>query len=202
MDSSHVPNTNMPTLTKKGFLRKKQFLINRNFQFRIIWAAVLVGSISTILTSFLILYPLYEFQILRATRFLPPPIIIAMLCAGVLNIFVVGFMGVFFSHRIAGPMHSILRFLRRLSTARYGSRMKIRNGDELKLLVRQTNELAECLHKVTENDLKLVKLALMELEKNQNDTILSSINSLKAYSQQLELRLERDGIKKDPLTQV
>ncbi|MCX6129316.1 MAG: hypothetical protein NTX25_09680, partial [Proteobacteria bacterium] len=64
----------------KQYFRQKQrlILINRDFQFRYTGAAVLVGLLSTTLTCSVILYPLYQFEILRIPRFLPWPILIVM----------------------------------------------------------------------------------------------------------------------------
>ena len=67
-------------------------------------SAVVIGLVSTFLTSVVILYPLYQFQILRIPKFLPIPILFAMILAAVINIAIIGVMGILMPHRIAGPM--------------------------------------------------------------------------------------------------
>ena len=74
--------------------KQRLYLINRDFQLRYAWAVIWIGLLSTVVTSTVILIPLYEFQILRIPKFLPAPILLAMLLAVVLNILLLGFMSV------------------------------------------------------------------------------------------------------------
>jgi len=124
---------------------KKIILINRDFQLRYTWASVLVGLTSTVLTGVVILYPLYVFEILRIPRFLPVPILGAMGVAALVNIGFVAFMGLILTHRIAGPMYSIVRQLRRLEAGLWHGHMRLRPGDELGLIVRHVNDLTDAL---------------------------------------------------------
>src|SRR6186997_212279 len=93
---------------------KRIYLINRDFQMRYTLAAVVVGLLSTILTLIILLVPLYTFEILQIPRFLPLPIFGIMAMAAFVNILSVGLMGVFITHRIAGPMYSLVRSFRRI----------------------------------------------------------------------------------------
>lgn len=143
--------------------RKKVYLINRDFQFRYAGAAVVVGLISTILTSLVILYPLYSFEILRIPRFLPLPILFVMLLAAVLNIFLVGFMGIFLTHRIAGPMYGIVRYIRQIEEGDLCGRVKTRDGDELGFVVRNLNAMLDSLCNKAENELQSIRALREEL---------------------------------------
>ena len=106
--------------------RKSMVLINRDFQFRYAGAAVGVGVLSTVISAVLILYPLYTFEILRIPKFLPLPILISMVVAALLNITLIGLIGVYVTHSIAGPMYSVVREFRRVESGDWTSTMRQR----------------------------------------------------------------------------
>jgi hypothetical protein len=132
---------------------KRIYLINRDFQLRYIRAAVLVGLCSTMLTMFVILYPLFYLKVLRFPNFLPAPFLIACVVAALLNFFMIAFLGVRLSHRIAGPVFAMVRYLRTLQSGQYNERMRVRDSDELKYLARHLGDLGDILHAKTTTDL-------------------------------------------------
>ena len=125
--------------------RKTMILINRDFQFRYAGAAVIVGVISTIISSLVILYPLYVFEILRIPKFLPAPILLSMLFAAFINIAMVALIGVYVTHAIAGPMYAIVREFRKVEQGDWTSKMKQRKNDDLRYLVRNYNAMMDAL---------------------------------------------------------
>ena len=106
--------------------RKRLYLVNRDFQLRYSGAAVIVGILSTALTVILILYPLYQFEILRIPRFLPTPILLIMAVAALINVSLVGVLGIFITHRIAGPMYSLVREFRKIEEGTWKVEMRLR----------------------------------------------------------------------------
>ncbi|MGE0174386.1 MAG: hypothetical protein AB7T49_16440 [Oligoflexales bacterium] len=148
---------------------KRIYLINRDFQLRYAGAAVFVGLITTILTAFVVLYPLYIFEILRVPRFVPVPFLVAMLIALVLNIFLVAFMGVVLTHKIAGPIYSLVRNFRRIEQGRWNSYLKLRQDDEMQYLARKYNDMIDALRARGVRDLEAltrVKEGLSKLPGN------------------------------------
>ena len=125
--------------------RKTMILINRDFQFRYAGAAVIVGVISTIVSSLVILYPLYVFEILRIPKFLPAPILLSMLFAAFINIAMVALIGVYVTHAIAGPMYAIVREFRKVEQGDWTSKMRQRKNDDLRYLVRNYNAMMDAL---------------------------------------------------------
>jgi hypothetical protein len=107
-------------MTEKKQNHKRIFLVNRDFQLRYTRAAIGVGILSTALTTTIILYPLYTFEILRIPRFLPTPILATMAMACLVNIVFLAIMGIFVTHKIAGPMYSLVRHFRLVGMARFG----------------------------------------------------------------------------------
>lgn len=154
---------------------KKIYLVDRSFQLKYTWAAVLVGVISTVLTAAVILYPLYVFEILRIPRFLPWPMLVSMVVALGINIFAVGFMGVFVTHRVAGPVFSIVRHLRRIASGKWTGHMRVRRGDELKMLVRNVNDLVDALGTEATTDLELIQ-RVRELRKDPKELVGDGIS--------------------------
>jgi len=118
---------------------------------------VVVGFFSTLLTSALILYPLYIFKILVIPRFLPTPILLAMAMAAVLNMIFIGALAVLLTHRIAGPMYSLARQMREIAAGQWRtSHLHLRKHDDLKYVMRNFNELVEGLIGLGEADLRMV----------------------------------------------
>ena len=143
---------------------KKILLVNRDFQLRYTKAAITVAIISTVLSVAVVLYPLYTFEILRIPKFLPTPILLAMGCAVLINVGLIGFLGVLITHRLAGPIYSLTREFRKISGGIWGNQLKVRAEDDLKYLVRSYNEMSEGLAKIAEEDLAALTLAINSLE--------------------------------------
>lgn len=141
-------------------IEKRMFLVNRDFQLRYTSAAVIVGIISTLLTACIVLIPLFIFEILRLPRFLPVPILLVMALACLMNISIVGLMGVFITHKVAGPMFSLVRFFRRVEAGMWFGEMRTRPDDDLAYLVRNFNEMLSGIRRCSHADLELVNNAL------------------------------------------
>lgn len=170
---------------------KRLFLINRDFQIRHTRSAIVVGLVSTILTAIVILYPLYFFQILRIPRFLPAPILLAMALAAVLNIVIVGVMGIFVTHRIAGPMYSLVRSFRKVSIGKYEASMGFRADDELKFVVRNFNNMIEALRGFAVQDIKMINKTIILVESLEKAEEIEKIRSeLGELKKSIESRLE------------
>lgn len=131
---------------------KRLFLINRDFQLRYTRAALGVGILSTILTAVVILYPLYSFEILRIANFLPLPILATMVLACFINVGFLAVMGIIVTHKIAGPMYSLVRHFRLVGMGRLTDVMRLREDDEMKFVVRNFNEMVDELRHLTQDD--------------------------------------------------
>lgn len=166
--------------------RKRIYLVNRDFQFRYTGAAVLVGLTTTFLTIFTLLYPLYQFEILRIPKFLPLPILSTMLAAAVINILLVGLMGVIITHKIAGPMYSMVRQFRRVENGQWFGHMHLRPDDEMKYLVRNFNEMLGGIQNLGQADLDLINQVVSELDKMG----VQDESPLRAKSLELQARLK------------
>ena len=172
--------------------RNRIILVNRDFQFRYTGAAILVGLLSTVLTTTLILFPLYQFEILRIPRFLPIPILTVMGLAGLLNIGLVGFMGILLTHRIAGPMYSLVRHFRRIEDGRWYGQMRVREGDDMKYLVRNFNAMLESINHQSHMDfdkLRLLRELLVSSDATDAEKVSRALIEIKSLDERLRERL-------------
>lgn len=147
--------------------RKKIYLVNRDFQLRYAYAAVVVGFLSTIVSVVALLYPLYQFEILRIPRFLPVPILAGMVLMVLINIGIVATLGLFITHRIAGPMYSLVRSFRRIEMGLWAGHMRLRQGDDLRYVVRNFNQMVDGLVQTGRNDVQKLDELIADIEKSQ-----------------------------------
>ena len=143
-------------------MRKKLYLINRHFQFRFMWLAVAVGLFSTVLTTIIILYPLFVFRILRIPEFLPLPIFGVMALAALVNIALISYLTITVTHRVVGPLYNLVRNMRRFESPRWNGHIRVRDKDELQYVMRNFNNMVDYIIKATNKD-------LVELQKINND---------------------------------
>lgn len=158
---------------------KKILLVNRDFQLKYTKAAIAVAIVSTVLSGTVILYPLYIFEILRIPKFLPTPILGAMIAAVIINVGIIAFMGVFLTHKLAGPIYSLAREFRKVGAGIWGHTMSVRPDDDLKFLVRNYNEMAEQMKKICESDIRDLDEVISALAQgNQQPEALQQLQSL------------------------
>lgn len=159
---------------------KRVFLINRDFQLRYARSAVLVGFFSTILTVVLILFPLFQFQILRFPNFVPFPFVVGMIIAASVNFAMVAWFGILMTHRVAGPMFSLTRQFRIVQNGSYVAEFKVRENDELKFVIRNFNEMIAALHDVTRSDIAKMDKIVAALSESPATPALADAESLRA----------------------
>ena len=141
--------------------RKRMIVVNRDLQLRYTGAAVLVGSMTTLLTTFFILLPLYTFKILVIPRFLPAPFLVMIAMALLMNILAVFVLGLMLTNRIAGPLYSLVRAMRQTARGDFNSHLTVRSNDDLKFVIRHFNDMSAGLHRMTREDVESID-ALLE----------------------------------------
>ncbi len=146
--------------------KSRMIVVNRDLQLRYTGAAVLVGTMTTVLTSFFILLPLYVFKILVIPRFLPWPILLVMGLALVMNIFSVFILGLIMTNRIAGPLYALIRAMRMTGRGDLTAHLGVRSTDDLKYVVRHFNDMTASLSRMTKEDIEIV------------DTLTKNVNEL------------------------
>lgn len=179
-------NHRMLSRSNKG---KRLYLINRDFQLRYTKIAVIVGLCSTLLTLTLILLPLFQLNILRFPNFVPYPFVVAMAVAALLNFFIIAALGVLITHRIAGPMFSLVRHIRAVQLGRLTGPLKVRDSDDLKYLVRNFNEMLEFLVNVVRKDRDVVDSIIEALKRPGSLGVSEAMAMAEGLRDDLEKRL-------------
>lgn len=147
---------------------KRMIVVNRDLQLRYTGAAVLVGTLTTMLTTFFILLPLYVFKILVIPRFLPWPILLVMVLALVMNIFSVFILGLIMTNRIAGPLYALIRAMRQTGRGDFNAHLRVRATDDLKYVIRHFNDMTAALSRLTRDDIDSIDGLLIELNELHN----------------------------------
>jgi hypothetical protein len=175
------------------FKRKKRiYLINREFQLRHTRVALTVGFVSTLMTMGLILYPLFYLQIVRFPYFLPLPFIVGIALAASLNFAFVTAFGIITTHRIAGPMFSLVRHLHQLRLGQNPAELRVREDDDLKFVIRNVNEFLDFLNSRTVADQSRMESILGLLQKEAGNAL--AIAEAKEFRDELTKRLpQRDS---------
>ena len=138
-------------------MRKKLYLINRHFQFRFMWLAVTVGLFSTVLTTVIILYPLFVFRILRIPEFLPLPILGVMALAALVNIALISYLTITVTHRVVGPLYNLVRNMRRFESPHWNGHIRVREKDELQYVMRNFNSMVDNIVTAVNKDLAVLE---------------------------------------------
>ena len=168
---------------------KAMVLINRDFQLKYAGAAVGVGVLSTALSVIVILYPLYVFEILRIPQFLPLPILFSMVFAALLNILMIGLVGVYVTHSIAGPMYAVVREFRKVENGDWSGAMRQRKNDDLRYLVRNYNAMMDSLRNQAEVELEDINNLKHTIDKLDNAEVKAVSNELDRISHRWNMRL-------------
>jgi HAMP domain-containing protein len=169
---------------------KKLVLINRDFQLRYAAVGGVIGATTTVFAAIVILLPLFYFKLLVIPKFLPVPIFIVMGTVLIINILIIAVFGVYLTHRIAGPMFAISRFLRLLENGQYQGALQVRVKDEMSYLVRNINGLAESLRSRTASDLDRLDSYLSKNSPPDSEEASPEIKSLLELRDQLQERLQ------------
>jgi methyl-accepting chemotaxis protein len=181
--------------------RKKIILVNRDFQLRYTRAAVFVGVISTIFTAAVILLPLYKFKILRIPVFLPWPFLLSMSIAAVVNILLIAMLGLYLTHKIAGPMYSIVKAFRRVEQGGNLALIHTRKGDDLTYITRNFNYMLTSLRDRFSDDTEKIGEVLRVIEKTlaerSDDNLLEAKRALEKLQQRNLVLLEQEHVQEE-----
>ncbi len=171
---------------------KKIWLVNRDFQLRYTGAGLVAGFISTAITAILLLFPLFQFKIITVGFFLPWPIFACIFVAAIINAVFQMLFGIVLTHKVAGPMFSLIKYLRLIETGKWKIEMRQREGDDLQIIVRHVNELSEGLVSTVKQDLEQLEQIKAQLmaptnEIGERDFLIAGVERLMTkMSQRIE----------------
>lgn len=146
---------------------RRRYVVNREFQLRFAWSAVLVGLVSSAVSSFMILLSFWSFNIWQGQR-LPIPVMLTILFVMITNVAGIYVVAVLTTQRIAGPIFNLARQFDEISAFRFGARARFRKRDELQYIADRFNLMANSLEKRDQNlmeELRRVQDELSALSK-------------------------------------
>ncbi len=133
--------------------RRKHYIVRKKFQLKYVGLIVAAVLLSVLISGYTIYYNSWVLlgsklanvypqgmlmQIFRSvnTRLVVTMVFVTMLCAGI---------GILASHRIAGPVFHMIRFLGSVTNGDYSKRLHLRKKDELQDLAEAINKLVDKL---------------------------------------------------------
>ncbi len=153
----------MSTEKKKTYYRRRQFIVEKRFQHRVIWQFVGV-VIASIFISHLITIAYFKIKEMvapssqdlmyfantihetlvfsRVVEILWIPLLISALVGSVMIVA----MAIFFSHRIAGPLFNLKRMMKQIEQGNLNVSMRIRKDDEFHDVEEAFNKMVEGLN--------------------------------------------------------
>ncbi|MGB2705394.1 MAG: HAMP domain-containing protein [Candidatus Omnitrophota bacterium] len=139
-------------MEKKPY-RRRRYIVKKEFQLKYVGLIVAVMLLSAVVSGYTIYYNSWVLlgsklasvypqgrlvQIFRSVniRLLITMFFVTVLCVGI---------GILASHRIAGPVFRMIRFLGNVTSGDYSQRLHLRKKDELKDLAEAINRLVDKL---------------------------------------------------------
>jgi len=136
-----------------GFNRRRRYIVKKEFQLRYVGLILAIVLVSALISGYTIYYNSWvllgdklanvypQGRLVHMLRSVTGKLalnmaLVAILCAGI---------GVIASHRIAGPIDKMKRFIDDVAKGDYSRRLRLRKKDELKDLAESLNRLVDRL---------------------------------------------------------
>ncbi len=133
--------------------RRKKYLIDRPFQLKLLVMVISLLLIHTILVLAAVFLPtalvLYSNLPLERKNDAAKSILLfhKTIWPGIVAVIALfGYVSIFFSHKIAGPIYRIKMALREMAAGNYSNRITLRKGDELVDVAEHINALSEIIN--------------------------------------------------------
>ncbi len=152
--------------------RRRSYIVKKNFQFRYVGVIVLLLLSAAILVAVNIYYQMGRLvmenvHVVGIVSFLKSVnLTLAVWFAFI--IIVVVFFGIFFSHRIAGPLKHLEDSMARIGRGDFTKYVKIRKKDEFKDLIDVFNKMVISLRQLVLKDRSILKEISMKVENLSN----------------------------------
>lgn len=164
----------MTQLSKPKFKRTK-YLVSTKFQLRYVGIILLLMLVTALICSYITYYTVMILMGEKLSNVYPQGRLIAIINAVNLRILfsllliapVVAVIGIYLSHKIAGPIARIEKFLGDMATGNFASRIVLRKGDELMSVADKINALNDSLK------------ATIGSQKSSMERIISELDELK-----------------------
>ena len=177
----------MATEITRPRFRRRRYIVAKGFQLRYVGWILLLMFLTAALCSYVVYYTsmilmgeklanVYpQGRLVHILKLVNSRILVSVLLISPL----VAVVGIFLSHKIAGPLYRIERFLNSMALGNIGSRLVLRRGDELVSLANSINHVADS-----------IKQSITS-QKTRLSNVLAEINNLTRLSSQ-KIQLDPD----------
>lgn len=192
-------------MENKDTNRRKTYFVKKDFQTRLIIKAVIMASISAILTTIIILLlywwksqggvyyytranidnPVERQTIGSVLNIVLPGLVVACIISIILTVV----LGIFLSHRLAGPLYRLKKHMGFVGDGDLSLNIKFRPKDELKDIADSFNDMLDGLSSRLSNIKNISKEISAYIENNENDKekLKKLISSLQENLNKLKL---------------
>jgi methyl-accepting chemotaxis protein len=178
--------------TKKKIRRRRQLIVDKPFQYRLIGMLLAIWAANSIFFS-IILYYFYEGHILRFYSLIPRQGMAPLLSAPTLFSVALGFIflfglvmvaiiGMYMSNQIAGPLYRVKLSLNRISEGDVNFEIRFRDRDFLKDFPGYFNNMMRGLKEQATRDIEALKAVEEQLE--DSEKARSLLTELRAKKEQ------------------
>lgn len=140
---------------EKTFYRRRRYLIKKGFQLKYVGVILGVMFLGAVISGYSIYYNAWLLLGEKLANVYPQGRLMHIFRSVnirlAVNLFFVSIfcasVGIFISHRIAGPIYRIKKFLDDVTNGDYSQRLKLRKHDELKDVAEAMNKLVDKLER-------------------------------------------------------
>lgn len=128
--------------------RRKQFFTNKKYQLK--YTSIII--LAMLLIAVVIGATIYrDFSQLLSAQYITEPVSWDKYAVRIVFLLVtVFFIGIFFSHKIIGPLNRLEVMLREMNSGKFDGSIKLRTGDDFRKLSEEINNLASKLKFISE----------------------------------------------------
>lgn len=176
-----------PARTRRPSLLRRQYIVDKPFQYRLINRLLLIWLANTVFFS-MILYFMYEWNIKAFYTITPrsdvTPLVsldvlavTAVVFVSVFGLVVIGIVGAYLSNQIAGPLYRMKGYLQRMGTGDFSFQVHFRKGDFMQDVPDIFNKSLEGLRNLTETE--IAKLDAIRGSLEDDDAVSQLISEIK-----------------------
>lgn len=151
--------------------KRRQYIVKRHMQYKYAAFILIIAGIAAVIAGYTVFFTGWTIFGTKLAELYPQgrlqPILVSVNIALFRNILIIlpilFIFGIYFSHKIAGPLFRIEETLRVIGTGKLGFRVRLRKGDELKELETAVNDMIAGLEKIQAEEKKRVGSLLTEL---------------------------------------
>ena len=156
----------------KPRFKRKQYLVSARFQLKYVGLILLLMFITAVICSYVVYYSSMILLAEKLANVYPQGMLMAIIktvnfrvmLSVVLMMPVVAYIGIFLSHKIAGPIYRMEKFLGSMTGGDLASRIVLRKGDELGSIADKINLLSDSLRKTIGRQKASLEKVLAELD--------------------------------------